>query len=123
MEFDLQHIPVSHEDERRKLTAIMSGDFVAKQIKLLDIKKTSVLGGHYHEYSELFYIVTGRAAFTLESVDTKEKVPVTLKPGDRLVIGPRIAHSVVMTKGTMTIEATEQPYVSPEVNDVRYEIK
>jgi len=123
MQFDLQHIPISHEDERRRLTAVMNGDFTAKQIKILDIKETSVLGGHYHNYSELFYIVSGKATFTLESVDTKERVTVTLKPNDRLIIGPRIAHEVVMNEGTLTIEATEQPYVSPEINDVRYETK
>jgi len=123
MQVDQCHIPVAHEDERRWLRTIVNGDFAVKQIKLLNIKETSVLGNHYHNYSELFYIVSGKATYTLESVDTKEKKTLTLSSGDRLVIGPRVAHKVTMTKGTITIEATEQVYVSSEVNDVRYEIE
>ncbi len=122
MQYSLKHIEVSHEDERRRLTAIFNGEFIAKQIKLLNIKKTSILGNHYHNYSELFYIYQGQAVFTLVDVDTKERKDITLNQGDRLIISPRIAHKVKMEEGTLTIEATEQAYVSPEANDVRYEI-
>lgn len=122
MRFSLSHIEVSHEDERRSLTAVFNGDFIARQVKLLKIKQTSILGNHYHNYSELYYICQGRAVYTLVDVDTKEREEVTANQGDRLIIGARIAHKVSMSEGTMTVEATEQPYVSPEKNDVRYEI-
>ena len=123
MEVELYHVPIAHEDERRKLIAVINGGFTVKQIKLLNIKKEGVLGSHYHSYFELFYVVLGEAIYTLESVDTKERKTVTLNPGDRLVIGPKVAHMAVMTEGTVMIEATEQVYESAEVNDVRYEIK
>ena len=38
-----EEIKPAHEDERRSLTPIFNGDFVALQIKLLRIKKGSML--------------------------------------------------------------------------------
>ena len=123
MKIQVDKIGIAHEDGRRKLTAVFNDGFSAKQIKVLDIKKTSILGNHYHEYAELFYIYKGRAVFTLVDVETKERQIVRLSAGDRLIIAPKIAHKVKMTKGTLTVEATEKPYVSPEENDRRYEIE
>lgn len=113
-------VRVAHEDERRKLLAIFNGEFTAKQVKLITAKKTSILGNHYHYYSELFYVLQGVATYKLKSIETGEKEVVRLKRGDRLIIGPKIAHKTDMTEGTVMIEATEEPY-SPESN-VRYEM-
>lgn len=113
-------VEVAHEDERRKLAAIFNGEFIAKQVKLLKIKKPSTLGNHYHHYSELFYVLEGEATYTLESVETGERQVVKMKASDRLIIAPGIAHKAQMAKGTVMIEATEEPY-SPESN-MRYSI-
>ena len=51
-----QEIKPAHEDERRSLIPVFNGDFTALQIKLLKIKKGSILGNHYHNYKETFYI-------------------------------------------------------------------
>lgn len=123
MEIIFSTIEVAHEDERRKLSAIFNGDFTAKQVKLLQIKKESILGNHYHHYRELFYILHGKATFVLEEIHTKEHQVIEMREGDRLIVGPEIAHMVNMSGGTVTIEATEQPYHSPQQNDFRYEVK
>ncbi len=121
--FKVNKIKVSHEDERRAITAAFNGDFVAKQVKILEIKKDSILGNHYHDYRELFYILEGLAIYQLENIVTHEVCSLTLWPGDRLIIEPKVAHRVEMAEGTLTVEATEEPYISPEYNDKRYEIK
>lgn len=122
MNIQLDKIKVTHEDSRRKLTAIFNDDFVAKQIKLIEVKEPSILGNHYHPYSELFYILKGKATFRLKDIKTGESKTICLETGDRMILGQGIAHRVEMDAGTFTIEATEVPYVSLELNDWRYEI-
>lgn len=113
-------VKVAHEDERRRLSAIFNGEFIAKQVKLINVKKASTLGNHYHYYSELFYVLQGKATYTLENVNTRERQLLKLKAGDRVIIGPEIAHKAEMEKGTVMVEATEEPY-QPS-NNMSYEV-
>ena len=113
-------VGIAHEDERRKLSAIFNGDFIAKQVKLLEVKKASILGNHYHHYSELFYVLRGKATYTLRSIKTGKTKTVKLKEGDRLIIGSEVVHKAEISKGTVMIEATETPY-QPS-NDIKYEV-
>ena len=118
----IKTIEVSHEDERRKLTAIFNDDFNAKQVKIIEVKKDSILGNHYHTYRELFYILKGSGVFHLVDIKTGGKSIVPLMEGVRLIIAPEIAHKVEMKEGTISIEATEFPYESPEVNDREFKV-
>lgn len=121
--FRVDKIGVSHEDERRSITSPFNGDFVARQVKILKIKKDSILGNHYHNYRELFYILEGQAIFALENTITRASEYIIMGKGERLIIEPKVAHRVKMFKDTLTVEATEEPYISSEKNDVRYEVK
>ncbi len=121
--YRVDKIGIAHKDERRSITPVFNGDFVAQQVKMLQITKDSILGNHYHNYRELFYILEGQAVYLLENIITHEKQFVSLHKGGRLIIEPRVAHRAEMFEGTMTLEATEEPYISPEKNDVRYDIK
>lgn len=112
-----------HEDERRSLTAMFNGDFTAKQIKIIKVKKDSVLGNHYHNYRECFYVLKGRAVYTLEDVRTKEQEEVVLLERDRLIIDSKIAHKAFLAKDTVMLEGTEEEYISAKENDVRYEVE
>jgi len=120
--FEKNTIGIAHEDERRAIICPFNGDFVARQVKILKIKKDSTLGNHYHGYRELFYVFEGRAIYYLENIFTKEKCSVVLQEGDRLIIGAGVAHKVNVSDGTLMVEATGKAYISPENNDVRYEI-
>ena len=115
MDIEITKIPVSHEDDRRTLTAIFNGDFTSKQVKILHSKTRAILGGHYHNYPELFYVLKGSFSFSLE-IDNETQNGI-LTEGYRLVIPPHVKHTMLFEPDTITIEATTEPYLSPEEND------
>jgi quercetin dioxygenase-like cupin family protein len=123
--YQLDKIKIAHSDERRDLSVLFNGDFNAKQIKIIKVKKDSTLGNHYHNYREMFYILEGEAWYYLEKVNqlSFSKIMIPLKEGDRLIIDKEVAHKAEFKAGTVTIEATESEYISPEFNDKRYEVK
>jgi quercetin dioxygenase-like cupin family protein len=121
--YQLDKIDITHSDERRDLSILFNGDFNAKQIKIIKVKKDSILGNHYHEYREMFYVLKGQALYDLENVDTKDTDWVMLYAGDRMIIDKHIAHKAKFVEGTITIESTESEYISPEFNDHKYEVK
>jgi len=112
-----------HEDHRRSLTAMFNGEFTAKQIKIIRIKKDSILGNHYHKYRECFYVLKGEAKYVLYDLILRETKKVILKEGDRLIIDPNIAHKALIKKGTIMIEGTESGYLSAEENDQPWEVR
>ena len=122
MKIQYEKVEPASSDERRTLIPVFNGDFLAKQVKVLSIKKNSVLGNHYHEYSELFYLLEGRANYTFEDVDTKERRSIEMKKGERIRISPRIAHKAEFLEDTVMIEGTEAEYISREANDRIYKI-
>ena len=126
--FELQ--PTCHVDARRKMIAVLNGDFsdfvakqfVAKQVKLLDVFQDTVLGGHYHDYAELYYLINGSIRFDLEQIDTKERDNFVMLPGSRLYVPARIAHKATAKKGTLFLGMSGSVYTSSEINDKKYEI-
>ena len=114
-------VPV-HEDNRRALIEVYSGEFTARQIKVLKIKEDSILGNHYHPYGQFFYMLTGEADYTFVNIETGEKQKIKMVGGDFIRIEKNIAHKSVMKAGNTMVEGNEQPYSSPEVDDLRYEI-
>jgi len=113
-------IEPAHEDKRRSLSAMFNNDFTARQIKIIRVKEDSILGNHYHNYRETFYVLEGEANYTVEDVDTRQRARVILRKGDRMTIDPRIAHKALIRAGTIMIEGTEKPYISQDINDQRY---
>ena len=117
-----EQIKISHEDERRSITSIFNGEFTAKQIKLVQIKEDSILGNHYHNYAEIFYMLEGEGEYILKDLNTKETTKIQMKKGDKLRINPRVVHKAKLKKGTVLIEGTEKKYINANINDVKYEL-
>jgi len=111
---------VDHEDDRRALYTAFNedlGDFIAKQVKFLVLKKDAVLGGHYHDYNELFYLLEGEGDFKLKD-PAKELIDAySMVKGDRLFIPKGITHKGHLKKDSILVGCTEEPYISPEHND------
>lgn len=112
---------IDHEDDRRSLFTAFNGGFEARQVKFAQMHKDAVLGGHFHKYKELFYMLLGNAEFDLLDIKTQEDQHYKLNTMDRLIIPPLVAHKGLVKKGSILVGCTEQPYVSPEHNDFRYE--
>lgn len=117
---------VEHEDDRRTLLTAFNGDlgdFVAKQVKFSVMKKKSTLGqeGHYHDYRELFYMLEGEAVFELRDIKTGEIEEYYLNTRTRLLIPAEVAHKVLVDEDSILVGCTEEPYISPEVNDHKFD--
>jgi mannose-6-phosphate isomerase-like protein (cupin superfamily) len=115
---------VDHEDNRRVLLTMFNGDledFVARQVKILVLKEDAVIGGHYHDYGELFYLFDGAGSFKLKDIDRNVVEQYNLGKGDRLFIPKGVAHKGSFKRGSVLIGCTEIPYLSPENNDHRYD--
>lgn len=112
---------IVNEDDRRKLIELMNGQFAGKNIKILEVKEESFLGGksgHWHSYSECMYMFKGRCwDYVMENVDTGEKETYELKEGDVVFRGPRIIHGGWFEKGSIVIDIAEDTYVSGDYND------
>lgn len=120
MRIEHSKIEAAHTDERRTITAIFNGDFDARQVKMLHIKRGNELGNHYHHYDELFYLLEGAARYDFCDLDSGERKTIPLAAGERVIIGPRVAHRAEFLENTIMIEATTKPYVSATDNDVRW---
>ena len=119
------HPGIDHEDHRRKLFTAFNGDFKSEQSKFIAMKKDEWLGGqngHYHNYSELYFMLKGECTFTLEDISTKKQRIVEMKEGDRLIIPPKIAHKVFARDGSILVGNTEKKYVSAAENDHPYTV-
>jgi quercetin dioxygenase-like cupin family protein len=115
---------VNHEDHRRTLLTAFNGDlgdFVAKQVKFAMMKEDAVLGGHYHDYDELFYLLGGEGTFALKDPAEELIERYDMIRGDRLFIPRGIAHRATVKAGSILVGCTGEPYVSPEHNDHRYD--
>lgn len=113
---------IVNEDERRTLIEIQNGEISGKNIKILEVKEESYLGGtsgHWHNYAECMYVMKGRAwDYVMENVDTGEKQTYILGEGDVVFRGPRIIHGGWFKKGSIVIDIAEDTYISGDYNDV-----
>jgi hypothetical protein len=112
---------VVNEDDRRKLVELMNGQFSGKNIKILEVKEDSYLGGksgHWHNYAECMYIMKGKVwDYVMENIDTGEKQTYTLEAGDVVFRGPRIIHGGWFAKDSIVIDIAEGTYISGDYND------
>ena len=115
---------IDHEDERRAIFTAFNGDlgdFKVSQVKFYRIHQEHPSAGHYHEYSEAFYVLQGEASIRLKDIKSGEEENYVLHEQEVLLIPPRVAHIVVVKKGSIFVGMTEKPYISSEVNDKKFD--
>jgi len=103
-------IKVAHADARRDILEMFNGEFIAKQIKIIKVRKGNVLGNHYHPYRENCFVLSGKIKFYFEGVKTKEKGSVIMKEGDIIMMDDYYAHAVESLEDSILIEGTEEVY-------------
>ena len=90
---------------KRRASTIMNGmgnEFEPSEVRLLTIDETSVFGGHWRDYPEVWGFL-GEATITLEDIDTKERRTYKAGNGTRLFIPSRVASKVEAVKGTSIV--------------------
>jgi|SRR3989344_560764 len=120
-----QNRGIDHEDERRAILTAFNGDlegFKAVQAKFYRIYQERPLAGHYHNYTEVFYMLEGEATFNLKDIESNEEEEYALKSGEVLLIPPKVAHKVIVKKGSIMAGFTEEPFISTEINDHKYDV-
>ena len=115
---------VDHENHSRTLFTAFNGDlgdFVAKQVKFAVMKEKAILGGHFHDYDELFYLLKGNGIFTLKDIKNDFMEEYEMKKGSRIYIPKGIPHEAELEEDSILVGCTAEPYISPEHNDRKYE--
>lgn len=77
------------------------------QVNVLDSKKGSNRGGHYHkENEEAFYIVSGEINLILDNGKEEEKT--NFKAGDMFLIEPFLMHTFEFVEDTLMVSMYNQ---------------
>lgn len=114
---------VVNEDARRKLIEIQNGQIEAKNCKILEVKEDSFLGGHWHEYPECMYVMSGRVwDYKMKNMDTGEEETFELGAGDIVFRTGRIMHGGWFSKGCIVIDLGGATYISGDYNDIQEDI-
>ena len=103
-------IKVAHSDARRDILEMFNGEFIAKQIKIIKVRKGNILGNHYHSYRENCYVLSGKIKFYFEGIKTIEKGNFIMKEGDMIVMNDYYAHTIETLEDSILIEGTEEVY-------------
>jgi hypothetical protein len=113
---------VVNEDDRRKLVELMNGQFAGRNIKILEVKEESYLGGksgHWHLYPECMYVMKGKVwDYVMENIFTGEKETFELGEGDIVFRTAGIIHGGKFAKGSIIVDIGGETYLSGEFNDV-----
>lgn len=114
---------VVHEDERRRLVEIQNGQVDIKNFKILEVKEDSYLGGHWHQYPEVMYVMKGRVwNYKMKNVDTNEEEVFELGPGDVVFRTGRIIHGGMFSKDSIIVDGGGEMYISADFNDIQEDL-
>ena len=114
---------IVNEDDRRKLIEIQNGQVNIKNLKILECKEDSFLGGHWHQYPECMYVMKGRVwDYKMKNIDTGEKETFELGPGDIVFRTGRIIHGGMFSKDCIIIDGGGEMYISADFNDIQEDL-
>ena len=71
------------------------------------------LGGHFHDYTQVFFTLTGIFDFKLIDIDNLETKRYSLAPGSRIVIPEKVGHIIKGGKENILIGYGSVPF-NPE---------
>ncbi len=106
-------------DDRGTLVQIIDGQMPFTHLVYLDLQTkdfTTYRGSHYHEKKiEVFYIISGLVEAQFYDLDTKWEGHLTLTPGLKLTLFPRLAHRFRAIEYSQMIEISPLPYDRSDV--------
>jgi GDPmannose 4,6-dehydratase len=97
---ELARLSTGHEDDRRKLTAY-------PEAKVLEAKRDTVIGGHYHlKKTEQFILSRGRCAMLMG----RPPVKVDMTPGEIYTVRPGEYHEFQIERGSVLVGLNSHDY-------------
>lgn len=121
----MKKISYSYEriDKRGIFREYLNGDECWKAVNSGIMKKSALLGNHYHKKSRsAFFLLSGSADFFIKNVKKNEKVrKFRLKSGEGILIYPYETHTIRFREKSMFLLLKSQKFDSKS-NDL-YEAK
>ena len=78
-----------------ELAQFYDDDEPIRYLAFLELRAGGVRANHYHKIKrELLYMIGGELLLIVEDIDSGERVPLSLQPGDLAAIQPGIAHAL-----------------------------
>ena len=116
--YTLRKIDFQHKDERGSLTQLVHDGF--RQINVLETKKGSTRGAHFHKVSrEAFYVINGSVEVLFQNKETTEKV--VFHPGDFFEIQPYVLHNMVFPEDCLMVQMYSIPVENNGIKDIYME--
>lgn len=115
----VKKIDLVHEDDRRSIWEVMNGQLSIKNIKIIKIKKgEQLLGNHWHAYSEVMYMMQGKAKYKMRHVITGEEEDYNLEEGDVMFRTGFLTHAGFFEEDSIIIDGAAESYLGSDFNDV-----
>lgn len=119
----IKKIKTISEDDRRRIFSVLNGELNIRDIHILEVKKKSILGNHWHTYPEMMYILKGKGKWWLKHVITGETAEFNLSEGDIMFKTGFIAHTCEVEEGTIILDASCESWIGEEFNHIREVLK
>jgi len=114
---------IVNEDDRRQLIEIENGQVEIKNFKILVMKQEDYLGGHWHQYPEVMYIMKGKVwDYKMKNIDTGEEETYELEEGDVVFRTGRIVHGGMFSADAIVIDGAGETYISADFNDIQEDL-
>jgi quercetin dioxygenase-like cupin family protein len=98
------------KDERGECVQVTQDD-ENLHIAVLEIKKGTERGNHYHEFAEeIFYIIYGKVRLYVIDEETNQEYWLYLSKGDKVNIPPNWTHIFMALEDTLLVEYSPTKY-------------
>lgn len=107
------------DDNRRRIISILNGELGVRDIHILEMKKESILGNHWHTYPEMMYILRGKGHWWLKHMITGEKEEIDLEAGDIMFKTGFIAHTAEVSEDAVILDGSCESWIEEDFNHVQ----
>lgn len=80
------------------------------RINLVEIKKGYARGGHYHNYEQMHFIISGKIEYIEEKIETQKEIHKIINGPAMIIIPANSAHLFIALEDTVFLEAFSEEY-------------
>ena len=100
-----------------ELAQFYDDDEPIRYLAFLELRAGGVRANHYHKIKrELIYLIAGELLLIVEDIGSRERVSLTLRPGDLAAIQPGIAHALQTTVPGQAIEFSRTRFERADIH-------